>query len=232
MAEYPFSKKQLKNAARIYAERRNDALEASLDQEPVQFSPEFQNEIAVIISAADTAIRKRKRIRSRVAAAIVAVIILITAFFSFNTTARAAFVNWIKDFYKEYIVYYFLGDSDKNSLPEITPVWLPEGQELTHTEKAPDHLLLYYENKNGDGFDISCYAINSESELYISDLDDKRDRFTIAVSDYIVDCYVSADDVSDYVWHDEDGKYFFTMNSNLPHEINVKIIEHLTIIVE
>ena len=51
MAGYPFNKKQLKNAARIYAERRNDALEASLDQEPVQFSPESQKEISSMISA-------------------------------------------------------------------------------------------------------------------------------------------------------------------------------------
>ena len=72
MAGYPFNKKQLKNAARIYAERRNDALEESLDQEPVQFSPEFQNEIASMISASDAAIKKRNHIRSRVAAAIVA----------------------------------------------------------------------------------------------------------------------------------------------------------------
>ena len=101
MAGYPFNKKQLKNAARIYAERRNDALEASLDQEPVQFSPEFQKETSSMISAANAAIIKRKHIRSRVAAAIVTLIILITAFFSFNTTARAAFVNWIKDVYQD-----------------------------------------------------------------------------------------------------------------------------------
>ena len=44
-----------------------------------------------------------------------------------------------------------------------------------------------------------------------------------------MDCYVSANDVSDYVWHDAEGKFFFTMSSNLPHEINVKIIENLKI---
>lgn len=110
MSGYPFIKKQLQDAARVYTERRNDALEASLDQEPVQFSPEFERKISSIVSAADTAMKKRRRIHSRIAAAIITVILLVTAFFSFNTTARAAFVNWIKDVYQEYIHYGFFGN--------------------------------------------------------------------------------------------------------------------------
>ncbi len=230
MAGYPFNKKQLKNAARIYAERRNDALEASLDQEPVQFSPEFQKEVSSIISAADVAIIKRKHIRSRVAAAIVTLIILITAFFSFNTTARAAFVNWIKDFYKEYIVYHLFGEKTSDDLPEMVPGWIPD--DIKKIDSSVDEICRIYQYKTPDqssGFDLSVEKADSGSSLYIWDANDDRQHFTRIIGDYEVDCYVSADDVSDYVWHDKEGKFFFTMSSNLPHEINVKIIENLKI---
>ena len=229
MAGYPFNKKQLKNAARIYAERRNDALEASLDQEPVQFSPEFQNEIASMISASDAAIKKRNHIRSRVAAAIVALIILITAFFSFNTTARAAFVNWIKEIYREYIHYEFFRDNDDDKLPELTPEWLPEGFSLTQATSVSDLLSYTYESIDEKCFIIECKHSRSGSSIYVWDANDDRQHFTRIIGDYEVDCYVSADDVSDYVWHDAEGKFFFTMSSDLPHEINVKIIENLKI---
>ena len=230
MAGYPFNKKQLKNAARIYAERRNDALEANLDQEPVQFSPEFQNEIASMISASDTAIKKRKHIRSRVAAAIVALIILITAFFSFNTTARAAFVNWIKEIYRDYIHYEFFGDKDDDKLPELIPGWLPDGFSLTHTEiSMSHHLTNIYESAYEKCFIIECDYSRSGSSIYVWDANDDRQHFTRIIGDYEVDCYVSADDISDYVWHDKEGKFFFTMSSNLTHDINVKIIENLKI---
>ena len=229
MTGYPFNKKQLKNAARIYAERRNDALEASLDQEPVQFSPEFQNEITSMISAADTAITKRKHIRSRVAAAIVTLIILITAFFSFNTTARAAFVNWIKEIYREYIHYEFFGDKDDDKLPELIPGWLPEGFALSSTETLTlDHSSYTFEGTDGKGFALDCSRSHSGSSIYISDNNESRYHLTVAIGNYEVDCYVS-DDVSDYVWHDKEGKFFFTMSSNLTHDINVKIIENLKI---
>ena len=230
MAGYPFNKKQLKNAARIYAERRNDALEESLDQEPVQFSPEFQNEIASMISASDAAIKKRNHIRSRVAAAIVALIILITGFFSFNTTARAAFVNWIKDFYKEYIVYHLFGEETSDDFPELIPGWIPD--DIKKIDSSVDEICRIYQYKTPDqssSFDLSVEKADSGSSLYIWDANDDRQHFTRIIGDYEVDCYVSADDISDYVWHDAEGKFFFTISSDLPHEINVKIIENLKV---
>lgn len=229
MSGYPFSKKQLQDAARIYAKRRTDALGSSLDQEPVQFSLEFERKISSIVSAADTAMRKRKRIRSRVAAAVIAVIVLLTAFFSFNTTARAAFVSWIKEMYQKYIHYEFFGNKDDDRLPELIPDWLPDGFALLSLEAlTPDHSFYTFENAKGEGFILDCNRSYSDSSIYIWDNDESRDHLTEPIGGYEVDCYI-ADDISDYVWHDAEGKFFFTMNSNLPHEINVKIIENLKI---
>lgn len=233
MSKNTFSEKQLKNAARIYAERRDDALEACLGHEAVQLSPEFHSRIAQFRSDADIAIKRRHRVRTRAAAAIIAIIILITAFFSFNTTARADFLNWIKNFYEEFIVYHFFGEKTSDDISELIPGWLPEGYELTEKDISSDHLSYVFESHNRTTvFMINCDKTHSGSSLNVLDSNNGRQHFTITIGGCVVDCYVSADDVSDYVWHDAEGKFFFSMSSNLPHETNVKIIEHLKIIAE
>ena len=231
MGKYPFSKKELWDAVQVYAERRTDALEASLDPEPLEFSYEFRARIAKISSDADAAIKRRRRIRTRAAAAIIALIVLITAFFSFNTTARAAFVNWFKDFYKEYIVYRLFGETPSENISGLSPEWLPDGFSLTYQELFDNSCSFLYENTDRTaGFILGSNKAYPESAFLISDFEDERNHFTMVIHNYEVDCYVSDDDVSDYVWHDAEGKFFFSMSSSLPHEINVKIIENLKII--
>ncbi len=231
MTAHSISKKELKKAARIYSERWTSALENNLDQTPVQFSPDFQAKMAALESSTDAAIIKRHRIRKRVIAACLAVILLITAFFSFNTTARAEFVNWIKDLYKEFVVYRIFGEKTSDSLPEFIPGWMPEEMQLTLSEISEDHRTLLYENADRSvGFDISCDRVDSGSAVYVSDVGDERQHLAMTIAGYEVDCYISDTDNSDYVWHDKEGKLFFTMGSNLPHETNVKIIENLKIV--
>ena len=115
---------------------------------------------------------------------------------------------------------------------ELIPGWLPDDLTLSLVESTdPDHYSCMYENADKSlGFVISCYKAHSGSALSISDMDDKRDHFTMRIKDYDVDCYVSKSEASDYIWHSADEKLFFSMNSDLPHETNVKIIENLKIV--
>ena len=91
------------------------------------------------------------------------------------------------------------------------------------------HLTNTYESAYEKCFIIECDYSRTGSSIYVWDTNDDRQHFTKNIGDYEVDCYVSANDVSDYVWHDKEGKFFFTMSSNLTHDINVKIIENLKI---
>lgn len=232
MAKYPFKNKELSDAVRIYAERRNAALEECLDKDPVQFSPSFRQRIDELELASNAAIIRRRRRGKRIAIASLTLVLLLTAFFSFNSTARAEFVNWIKDVYKEFIEYRFFGEKTSDKISELIPGWLPDDLTLSLVESTdPDHYSCMYENADKSlGFVISCYKAHSGSALSISDMDDKRDHFTMRIKDYDVDCYVSKSEASDYIWHSADEKLFFAMNSDLPHETNVKIIENLKIV--
>ena len=228
MAKYPFSNKELRNAVRIYAERRNAALEECLDKDPVQFSPSFRQRIDELELASNAAIIRRRRRGKRIAIASLTLVLLLTAFFSFNTTARAGFINWIKDFYKEFIVYRIFGEEPSDSIPDLIPEWMPDELSLINKDSYDEGYTYLYENSDGSkGFILECAKAHSGSAIYISN---DRDHFSLTIAGYTVDCYVSTDDASDYIWHDTDGKYFFAMNSDLPHETNVKIIENLKIV--
>lgn len=228
MAKYPFTNKELRDAVRIYAERRNAAMEELLDRDAVQFSPAFQHKMNELASPTDTAAAKSHPFRKRVAIAFLVVILMLTAFFSFNTTARADFINWIKDFYKEFIVYRIFGEEPSDSIPDLIPEWMPDELSLINKDSYDEGYTYLYENSDGSkGFILECAKAHSGSAIYISN---DRDHFTLTIAGYTVDCYVSTDDASDYIWHDTDCKYFFAMNSDLPHETNVKIIENLKIV--
>lgn len=136
-----------------------------------------------------------------------------------------------KNMYEEFIVYHFFGEKTSDDISELIPGWLPEGYELTEKDISSDHLSYVFESHNRTSvFMINCDKTHSGSSLNVLDSNNGRQHFTITIGGCVVDCYVSADDVSDYVWHDAEGKFFFSMSSNLPHETNVRIIESLQIV--
>ena len=230
MAKSSFSKKELRNAARIYAERRLAALDEVLDNEPVMLSPTFQQSIASIRQSAEEATIKRRRSRKRLAAICLIIILLITAFFSFNTTARAEFFNWLKSIYKEYIVYRFFGEKTSDALPELIVEWMPDDFQLTDTEILEDSRLYTFENTDGDAFVLECDKSHSGSAIYIFEGDDERQHLSIVIGAYEIDCYISEDDISDYIWYNTTGTLFFSMSSSLPHDTNVIIIENIKVV--
>jgi len=231
MAKYPFTDKELRRAARIYAEKMTAALEEELEGDSFKPSPGFQGKIESIQSYANATISRKQKRRKTIAAACLAFLLLITAFFSINTTARAGVQRWIKDVYKDFIVYLFSGEKSDSNLPKISAEWLPDDLTLTEQEENnDDHCSYMYVNADGSkGVIISCDKTSSGSSLSVSDLDDDREHYTASLAGYEVDCFVSDHDTSDYVWYDNQGWFCFTLTSNLPHEINMKIIENLKI---
>ena len=228
MAKYPFTKKELRAAVRIFAEKQESVLEAVLDNDPVTFSDTFQHKMNTLLQQTSLAAAKRHKTRSRIAAAGLALILFLTAFFSFNTTARAKFIDWIKDIYHDYyIVYHFTEQKTTDALPDLKLEWVPEGYSLTDQQSFEGGCTYLYENNDRSaGFVLSCEYAHSGAGAYIGD--HGRQQLSLSIAGYLVDCYLSDDD-SDYIWLDTDGKFFFSINSNLPHDVNVKIIENLKI---
>lgn len=85
--------------------------------------------------------------------------------------------------------------------------------------------LLFLNDEQDRGFIFICQKASEGSGLFIID-DEEREYLTMRINAWEVDCYLSEEDC-DYVWHDTEGKVFFSMNSNLPHDVNVRIIENL-----
>ena len=85
--------------------------------------------------------------------------------------------------------------------------------------------LLFLNDEQDRGFIFICQKASEGSGLFIIDVEE-REYLTMRINAWEVDCYLSEEDC-DYVWHDTEGKVFFSMNSNLPHDVNVRIIENL-----
>ncbi len=227
MFGYPFTQKELRNAARTYAERWVVALEEAFDQSPVQLSPAFQQKMSVLRAGAEAAYIKKRRFRTRFAAVCIVIILFLTALFSFSETARARVFNWIKEFYEEYVLYRFFGNQTDDELSGLSLEWIPDGFKLTDEETDVLFLSFCYENDSGDAFILDCDKTHSGLVVAVIDGEDERDHFIQMIAGHEVECYVSENEDSDYIWHDSDGKAVYSLNSNLPHEINVKIIENI-----
>lgn len=227
MAKYPFTKKELRAAVRIFAEKQESVLEAVLDNDPVTFSDTFQHKMNTLLRQTSLAAAKRHKTRSRIAAAGLALILFLTAFFSFNTTARAEFTSWVKTIYSDVTSYLFSGKNREDRLPVYVPQWLPEGvYKDTEEENENSYSRLYLNNETEKGFFFYCQRASEGAGIFIVD-DESRLHVTAQLGGWDVDCYISDGGDSDYVWHDSDGRFFFSINSNLPHEVNEKIIENL-----
>lgn len=224
----PFKEKDLRTAARIYVEKREAALEAVLDHDPVIFSPLFQRKMDEIIRNAEAAVIKHRKLRVRIATVVVVLILFIASYFSFNTTASAAFTNWIKEQFGNITKYFFIGENDEKDLPRYEPKWIPEG--LIREDDFSDHTysLLFQNPDTEEGFIFDCVRASEGAGLFVID-DEARQHFAMKIAEWEVDCYTSSES-NDYIWHDADNRFFFSINSNLPHEVNIKIIENITLV--
>ena len=156
MAKYPFSEKELRAAIRIFNEKQESALEAALDHDPVFFSDTFREKMDSLMQTGAAA-KKRHKVRSGIAAAIAVVILLLASFLFFDTSARAGFVNWIKNVYSSITNYLFFGENDEEELPAYAPGWIPDGLRKEEEKTEENHYSLLFLNDEQDrGFIFIC----------------------------------------------------------------------------
>ena len=67
-----------------------------------------------------------------------------------SPTARAAFMNWIKEVYETHIVYRFMGEDIDGEMPHYEITALPEGFVEVERLEFPATVAVAYENDAGD----------------------------------------------------------------------------------
>lgn len=88
-----------------------------------------------------------------------------------SPTARAAFVQWVAEWYETHIIYKYLGESSPDEMPQYGIAELPTGFEETERTELPRMTSVIYENEVGDiiYFDYAFMAQGGEDIFHIDD---------------------------------------------------------------
>lgn len=149
----------------------------------------------------------------RVAAVILATVLLAGSWLTLDTNARAAFLRWAREWYEDHIAYRFAGDADTKELPRYGISSLPTGYEETETQFSPDESNIIYQNKAGNRIYFFCDIMESGKLTSINTADMTVSR--IKVNQYSGELYLSQIQTqsSSIIWMDDKAGISFVIDA-------------------
>ena len=117
---------------------------------PADFTPEFEERMEALQKTHARKNASRQTMR-RLVAAVLAVVIALSALVLSNPQARAAVFSWVRKVFG-YRTTYVLPEKEHMALPEYTPQWLPEGFEVVFSsEMEHSRVTAYFNPEQGYG---------------------------------------------------------------------------------
>ena len=224
-----FSAKDLKKAAA----RVEDSMLAGLlqeDQPQHSFSPAFALKMEPVLRQG----RKRERnLRAKwtVAAAVALVMICAFSWLASDAQARDAIQRWIRETWRNQIVYRFLGEKTAE-LPNYRPAWLPEGYEESAAVCRDNRISITYQNEDGgciffdagymqDGMSIN--VIPNAGEAY------SPETVSILGSSGLLYLSRSEAEQSVLIWTDDETGLYFEVDGILDRSVILHIAESVSL---
>ncbi len=226
MKQAAFSEKELREAAG----RAGQALLDSLPPPSAcrqDFSPAFAERMEPLL-----ALRPKQPFRrtalGRIAAAVLALLILGATLLATNEGARAALSRWWKHVRTDGIVEYrFTGDApDSRTVPDYFPSWLPEGLTLEKVSNW-DYYRNYYFTSETNWLEIQMLLGKPGDVLAVTPIGDYEKQI-VRVSGNFAEYY--SDTVSNsLIWLDTKSNVGFSLNGSYELDTLLKIAESLSI---
>ncbi len=162
---------------------------------------------------------------------LIAFLISFASVMTFNVEARAAFTRWIREVYKDSIVYEFFGEKSETASLDYRVTWVPEGYELVE-EFVLDtsYDALYQKGEDyGDAFTVHMYIMKEDNVLKLLANDDEYECLDITVKGCKGYFYKSTVETESHtlLWFDEKNDIYFFINSYLDFETINKIAENI-----
>lgn len=132
-----------------------------------------------------------KMVARRAAVFLLAVSLGFCAIMAGSPTARAAFMNWIKEVYETHIVYRFMGEDIDGEMPHYEITALPEGFVEVERLEFPATVAVAYENDAGDVIYFNYGFMQQGSALFL--VTENTDVVPITVNGLSGDLYLSKD---------------------------------------
>lgn len=135
------------------------------------FSPAFERRMRKLIRRTKHPIVYKTL--TRAACALLVLVLSASLFLTFNTEARAAVVDWIKEKVEDFY-HYFAPEKDSNLEPEpeaATPGdyclgWIPEGYTFLFSEVSEDDKVECYLSDSGQILQFRCLYSHSSGSLF------------------------------------------------------------------
>lgn len=229
MSRRPISEQQLRNAASAL---RSTMLESLPREAEGQFSEAFEQSIAELAQVR----KKHEKLlvyRRQLAAAMVAYILFVSAFFTLHTDAHATDAAWFTEAFHTHTFFWFSGEKPAE-LPMFAPSGLSDSYECVYDEILVNSRTMLYTNaeNEADGFTFDYGFIQGEAPLTV----DYRGT-AVAVEDVTIHgcpgkLYISADPGESHalVWIDEASGLVFSITSFLDPQVMLHIAESVILV--
>ena len=171
----------------------------------------------------------------RVAVIFLALLISASVWLAVNEGARAAFINWVVEWYDTQIIYRFSGDPADDPyapLPRYEVTALPEGYEPFKDEIiTPGSYDIGYVNADGDLFWFGYQRMEQGGVLAIQEDTENMTIYDVMVSGCKgwVYCSPDADQHNIIVWIDEESNLEFDLSGFFDKDELLHIAESVSL---
>lgn len=187
-----------------------------------QFSEEFERKIQNLRQQ-HAKKESTRQVRSRIAAALLVILIGVSLLMTVSPQARANVRAWIKKTFGTQTEYWFQGDKG-GVLPEYELTWIPEGFEKIREEPLRKSLTLVYQRGDDetDAFFVDYSLAEKDSYLIWDPLVFEYEMEIVSIQGNYGELYISEEETRGHclIFLDEENDVVFTISAFLdPQDI-------------
>ena len=219
---------------RIAAARLEDCMMAGLareEAEPYDFSPAFHMKMEPVLARARRQERSHRAIQT-IAASVAVILICGFSWLATHAQARDAVQRWIRETWRNSIVYRFLGE-ESSTVPEVRPAWLPEGYEETMALEREGWLSVTYRNENGDCIFFDVHQMHEGTMVdFIANPGEEHALEKVDVGGLPGEIYMSGDrtEQSVLIWMDDEMGFCYELDAKLDASVILHIAESVPLV--
>jgi len=176
---------------------------------------------------------KWKTVLPRVAACVIVFFAVGSCWLASDVDARAALLQWIRDFTQEHYGYYFSEMESHGELPEYDFGWMPSGWEKSPfgDTESTHHRFVYSNYSDGRSINLLYFYPTSDSSYMIRPYQGLTiEHSVLIIRNAQADLYrmSGAKNTNLLVWIDPDSGLLFQVSGDLPEEEDlIRMMESL-----
>lgn len=199
------------------------------EAEPYDFSPAFHMKMEPVLARARRHERSRRAIQT-IAASVAVILICGFSWLATHAQAREAVQRWIRETWRNSIVYRFLG-GENFPLPDVRPAWLPEGYEETEALEREDRLSVTWQNGNGDCIFFDVHQMHEGTMVdFIANPGEETAFERVDIGGLPGEFYISGTEQSVLIWMDDETGFCYELNTKLEASVILHIAESVPLV--